>query len=128
MKEFPQPGLILADIGINLAVGALEIGVAHKGRTAVARTGDVNHVEIVFFDDPVQVSVDEILPGRRAPMSEQHVFDIFEFQRAFQQRVVVKINLADGEIIGGAPVGVHFLEKFRRQSFCFGFVHCSILF
>ncbi len=33
-------------------------------------------------------------------------------QRALQQRIVEKINLADREIIGGTPVGVNFLEQF----------------
>jgi len=48
-KEFPQPGLILADVGIDLAVSALEVSVAHDGRAAVPGPGDVNHVEVVFF-------------------------------------------------------------------------------
>src|SRR6202011_1654265 len=61
-KQLPQPGLILADVWIDLAVGALEISVGHDGRAAVPRAGDVNHVEVVFLDDPVQVRVNEILP------------------------------------------------------------------
>ena len=67
-KELPKPGLILADVRIDLAVSALEISVAHDGRAAVPGAGDVNHVEVVFLDDPVQVHVDEVLPGRRAPV------------------------------------------------------------
>ena len=68
-KELPQPGLILADIGIDLAVGALEVRVAHEGRAAVPGAGDVNHVKVVFVDDSVQVHVHEVLPGGRAPVS-----------------------------------------------------------
>jgi len=40
-----------------------------------------------------QMHVDEVLPGRRAPMSEQHVFDVRQHQRPLQQRIVVEIDL-----------------------------------
>src|ERR1700730_3188169 len=45
-KELPQPGLIRADVWIDLSVGALEISVGHDGRPAVPRAGEVNHVEV----------------------------------------------------------------------------------
>ena len=114
-EELLQPGLILADVGIDLAVRAFEIGVAHDRRAAVPGAGDVDHVEVVLLDDPVQVHVDEVLPGRRAPVSEQHVLHIRERQRPLQQRIVVEIDLADREIVGGAPVGVHLVEQFRGE-------------
>src|SRR5512135_1018943 len=79
-KELSKPGFILADVGIDLAVSALEVSVAHDGRAAVPGAGDVNHVEVVFFDDPVQVNVNEVLPGGRAPVSQQHVLHIRERQ------------------------------------------------
>ncbi len=109
-EEFPQPGLVLADIWINLAVGAFEIGVCHDGRPAVPGTGDVNHVEVVLLDDPVQVRVNEVLAGRGAPVSQQHVLHVRERQWPLQQRVVVKIDLTDRQVIGGPPVGVDFLK------------------
>src|SRR5271169_4807549 len=71
-KELPKAGLVLADIRIDLAVSALEISVANDGRTAVPRAGNVDHVEVVFFDDPVQVQVNEVLARGRAPVSQQH--------------------------------------------------------
>ena len=116
-KELPQPGLILADVGIDLAVGAFEIGVADDGRAAVPGAGDVDHVEVVLLDDPVQVRIDEVLPGRRAPVPQQHVLHIRERQRPLQQRVVVQINLADGQIVGGPPVGIHLAEQFRGRAY-----------
>ena len=115
-EELPQPGLILADVGIDLAVSALEIGVAHDGRAAVPGAGDVNHVEVVFLDDPVQVHVDEVLPGRRAPVPQQHVLHVRERQRPLQQRIVVKINLADRQIVGGAPVGVDLGARIAQRT------------
>ena len=90
LEELLQPGLILADVGIDLAVSAFEIRVANDGRAAVPGAGDVNHVEVVFLDDPVQVDVDEVLARRRAPVSQQHVLDVRERQRPLQQRIVVR--------------------------------------
>ena len=117
-KELPESGLILADIGIDLAVGALEVSIGYDGRASVPGAGDVNHVEVVFLDDPVQVHVNEVLPGGRAPVSEQHGLHIRERQRPFQQRIVVEINLAHRQIVGRAPVGVHFAEQFRGEGPC----------
>src|ERR1017187_11026185 len=72
-KELPQSGLILADVGIDFAVCPFKVSVAYHRRAAVAGAGDVNHVEVVFLNDPIQMHVNEVLPGSRAPMSQQHV-------------------------------------------------------
>jgi hypothetical protein len=113
LEEPLQPGLILADGGVDLAVGALEIGVADHGRTAVARAGNIDHVQVVLLDDPVQVRVDEVLPGGRAPVAEQHVLDVHGRQRPPQQGVVGKVDLADRQIVGGAPIGVDPAQQIR---------------
>ena len=89
--------------------------VATMAGAAVAGADDVNHVKVVGLDDAVEVDVNEIQAGRGAPMPEQTRLDVVDLERLFQQRVVVEINLADGEIIGGAPVGVHFLEEMGRE-------------
>src|SRR5208283_5012596 len=67
-EEPAQPRLILRDVGIDLAVRSLEIRVADDCRAAMPGSGDVNHVEVVFLDDAIQMHVDEVLPGRRAPV------------------------------------------------------------
>jgi hypothetical protein len=113
-----KAGFILADVGINFAVSAFKICIADDGGPAMPGAGNVNHVEVVFFNDPVQVRINEILPGRRAPMSEQHVLHIRECQRSLQQRVVVEIDLSNGQVIGGSPVGVDLLKQFCRKSVC----------
>src|SRR5271157_1628133 len=105
-KELAQAGLILADVRIDLAVSALQVRVPDHRRAAVSGAGDVNHVEVVLLDDPVQVCVDEVLSGGGAPVSQQHVLHIRQSQRPLQQRIVVEINLAYRQIVGGTPVGV----------------------
>ena len=42
----------------------------HQPRTAMTRANDINHVQIVFFDQPVQVHINEVEPGGSAPMPE----------------------------------------------------------
>ena len=66
-KELPQSGLVLADVGIDLAVSALKIGVTHDSGTAVPGAGDVYHIEVVFLNDAVQMDIDEVLPGGSCP-------------------------------------------------------------
>src|SRR4029077_6611803 len=59
------------------------------------------------------------MPGGRAPVSEQHSFHIRERQPPLQQRIVVKINLADRQVIGRSPIGINLVKQFRRE--CVGF-------
>jgi hypothetical protein len=54
----------------------------------------------------------------------QSLVHIRECQRPLQQRIVAEINLADRQIVGGAPVGIHLVEHLRGKSFS---LHGSIL-
>src|SRR5579872_3978603 len=114
-EELPQSGLILADVGIDLAVSAFEIRVAHYRRATVSRAGDVDHVEVVFLDDPVQMHVNEVLSGSRAPVSQQHVLHVRQRQRALQQRIVEQVDLPNRQVVRGAPVSVHPPQKIRGK-------------
>ena len=79
----------------------------------MAGAGDVEHVEVVLLDDPVQMDIDEVLAGRGAPMSQQARFDVVQFQRLAQHRIPAQINLPHTQIISRAPVGVHLAQFFR---------------
>jgi hypothetical protein len=72
----------------------------------VSRAGDEDRVEVARTDRAVHVRVDEVQPGRRPPVPEQPRLDVLDAQRLAQQRVRKQIDLADREIVGGAPVGV----------------------
>ena len=106
-EQLLQPRLVLADVRVDLAVGALQVGVADQRRAAVTRAGDVEHVQVEFLDDPVQVDVDEVLPRRRAPVPDHQRLHVRQLQRPFQQRVVVEVELADRQVVGGPPVRIH---------------------
>ena len=75
-EQLLQAGFILADVRIDLAVTAFEIGVGDHRGAAVAWAGNEDHVEVVFDDDPIEMRVDEVLTGRGAPVSEQHALHV----------------------------------------------------
>src|SRR6185503_13439536 len=58
------------------------------------------------LDDPVAVGVDEAEARRRAPVPEQAGLDVLGAQRLAQERVGLQIDLADGQVVRGAPVRV----------------------
>src|SRR6185437_8914964 len=60
-EELPETGFVLADVRIDLAVGALKVGMAHERRAAVTGTSDIEHIQVILLDDPVQVNINEIL-------------------------------------------------------------------
>ena len=105
-EEPLQPVLVLRNVGVDLAVRPLEIGVRHQPRAAVAGPGDVDHVEIELFDHPVQMDVDEVQARRRAPVAEEARLDVFFFERDLEQRIVEEVDLPDRQIVRRTPVGV----------------------
>jgi hypothetical protein len=58
LREEPlRAVLVRRDVRIDLAIGPFEIGIRDQSRTSMPRTGDVNHIEVVFFNQPIQVNV-----------------------------------------------------------------------
>src|SRR5579864_9765579 len=51
--------------------------------------------------------VGEIKSRRGAPVPEQPGLDVLGPEPFAQQRVLIQVNLAHGEVVGGPPVGVH---------------------
>ena len=106
---------ILLDVGVDLGVGAFKIGVRHDAGTAVSGTDDVDHVEVAFSDEAIPVDVEEVEAGGGAPVAEQARLDVVEGERTLKERIVFEVDLADGEVVGGAEVGVDFLELIGRE-------------
>jgi hypothetical protein len=61
----------------------------------VTRSRDKEDVQVLLFDQPIEMYVDEVKTGRRAPMAEQARLDMLDFERFPQQRVSQEIDLAD---------------------------------
>ncbi len=120
LEQLFHSGFVLGDVRINLTPCAFEVDVAHQRRAAVPGTGDVEHIQVILLDDPVQVHVDEVLTRHCTPVPDHQRLYVRQFQRLLQQRIVVQINLADRHIVGGAPIGIHLAEQFWSE--CVGFL------
>jgi hypothetical protein len=85
--------------------------------------GDVDHVEVVLLDHPIQVNVDEVQAWCRSPVAEEPGLDVFLCERLLKQRVVIEIDLADRQVVGGSPVRINQRPFFLGQRGC----HCYFL-
>ena len=121
-EQRPQAVLVLADRGVDLAVGAFQVHVGHQPRAAVSRPGHVQRIEPALLDHPVHVRVQQVQPRGRAPVAQQPRLDVLRLERLAQQRVVQQVDLPDGQVVGRAPVRVDQLQVLladglgRRQS------------
>jgi len=66
--------------GIALGVRSFEVAVRNDARTAMAGTDDVDHVQIIVFDQPVEMDIEEIQSCCRPPMTKQTGLDMFELE------------------------------------------------
>ena len=113
-EQFFHARRVLRYIRIDFAVAAFQISIRDHARAAVPWSGDEEHVEIEFVDQPIAMRINEIQAGRGAPMTQQARFDMTELQGFAQQRIIEQINLADGKIIGRAPIGIEVLQFVMR--------------
>jgi len=55
-------------------------------------------------DETVEMLVDEIDPGARAPVAEKAGLDVLGAERLLEKRVRPEIDLRGRQVVGGAPV------------------------
>ncbi len=107
LAEQPAQALgVRPDLRIDLAVGPLQVGVGDERRAAVPRPGDEHRGQVARADRAVHVRVQQVEARCRAPVAEQPGLDVVDGQRLAQQRVVAQVDLADRDVVGGAPVRV----------------------
>src|SRR5207245_1616889 len=82
----------------------LPVGVGNQAGRPLPGARNVNDVEIVLLDQPIEMNIDEIQPGCRAPVAQQSWLDVLELQRFAQQWIGIEVDLPYGEIIRRAPV------------------------
>ena len=96
LGEEPLHALFVGcNIRIHLAIGSLEIRIRDQPRASVPWACDVDHVQVMLLDQPVQVDIDEVQPRRGSPMAEEPRFDVLLGQGLLQQRVVIEVDLAN---------------------------------
>ena len=67
LEEALQPRQVLTLVRVDLGVGPLEVGLGQDRRRPVAGAGDVDRVQVVLLDQPVEVDVGERSGRRRSP-------------------------------------------------------------
>src|SRR5881394_3900527 len=105
-----HPFFVLCDVRIDLRVGSFHVSIGDDAGTAVARTYNVNHVEIPLLDRSIQMGIDEIQPRSGSPMTEQTGFNMFLLQRLFQQGIVIQVDLPHRKVVCRPPVGVDLVQ------------------
>ena len=110
----PFCGQLLGDMGADV-IQVEPPGVGDQTRTAVTGAGHVEHVEVTLSDHPVGVGVEQVQPRGGAPVAEQPRLDVLGQQRGAQQRVVHQVDLADRQVVRGAPRRVEQVQLGRRQ-------------
>src|SRR5439155_19012257 len=88
--------------------------------------------QVVGLDDAVEVDVDEVEARHRAPVAQQPGLHVPALERFLEQRVVEQVDLADGKVVRGPPVGVELLqlvlgERAVRGLLACGERHCVLL-
>src|SRR5579885_3679279 len=88
-KETAHAFHILRDLRVDLCVCPFKRDMREDCRTSMTWPREVDHIDIVILDKPVQVDIDEAQAGRCAPVSEQAGLDMFGAQWFSQQRVIL---------------------------------------
>jgi hypothetical protein len=116
LEELRHPSLILALVWVNLRVAALKVSWREDARCAVPGPRQEDGVQIILFDQPVQMDVSKAQPWTGAPVAEQPLFDVLQFQRFPQQWICAQIDHPRRQVIAGPPVGVDLVEFILGQS------------
>ena len=114
-EELLQAGLVVGDVGTDLTVGAVEKGLGGAGGATVTRAHQEDGVLLVVGDEAVHVAEEEVHARGGAPVADEAVLDVGAAEVAglagllvdevlLHERVGAQVDLADGEVVGGAPV------------------------
>ncbi len=120
-EELLQAGLVVRDVRADLTIGAVEQGLGGAGGAAVTRAHEEDGVLAVVGDEAVDVAKEEVHARGGAPVANEAVLDVGAAEVTLlagllvnevllHQRVGAKVDLADGEVVGGAPILLDALE------------------
>ena len=120
-EELLQAGLVIGDVGTNLTIGAVEQGLRGTGRAAVTGAHKEHSVLLVIGNQTVYMAKQKVHARSGAPVAHQTMLDVGAAKVAHlacllidkilaHQRIRAQVDLADGEIVGTAPILLHSLE------------------
>ena len=114
-EELLEAGLVIGDVGTDLAIGAVEQGLRGAGGSAVAGAHQEDRVLLVVGDEAVDVTKEEVDARRGAPVAHEAVLHVLAGEAVLHERVGAEVDLAHGEVVRGAPVAVNALELVLRD-------------
>jgi hypothetical protein len=109
LEEALHPRQVFALFRIDFGVCAFEIGLRKYGRRSVAGAADKDRIQVVLFNQPIEVDVSERLPGIRTPVAEQPRLEVLQSRRLAEQRIVLEVHHTQAEIEARPPVSVYFV-------------------
>src|SRR5215470_1848753 len=92
LEKPPQAFFVLAFVCVNFGVGTLQIDGSQNTRGAVPRSGQKNHVQVILFDEAIQVDVSKSQTGTCTPVSQKPIFDVLYLQRLFQEWIILQVD------------------------------------
>src|ERR1700724_2931401 len=95
---------------MHVGISAFQVCAGVERWASMPGPRDVDEVGPRLPNQPVQMHIDEILPGGCPPMSEEPRFDVFFLQWLLYQRVIQQIYLAHAQIVRRVPVAMDLIE------------------
>jgi hypothetical protein len=92
-EQLGQAGFVVADVAINLRIGALQPGVGNQCGAAMAGARYEQHPLVVPADGPVQVGIDKIQAGSGPPVAKEPGLGVFRTEGFTQQRIGPEVDL-----------------------------------
>src|SRR5215471_13466050 len=87
LEQFSNPFFILLHVCIKLAIGAFQVGVRDHGRPPVTGAANIDHVQVIFPDETVEMDINKVQSRTCTPMSRQPWFDVLELEWLAQQGI-----------------------------------------
>ena len=117
LEQALHPRQIFALVRIDLGIRAFEIRLGQDRRRPVPGAADIDRVQVVLLDQPVEVDVGEALAGIRPPMTEQPRLDVLQAQGLSQQGIGLQIQHPHAQIEAGPPIRVDLVQLVGTEWF-----------
>ena len=88
LEELLHALRILADVGIDLTVRAVQVVLSDNSIAAMTGSGDIDHIEIIFDNGSIEMGIDKVLPRTGAPVAHNGALQVLGAQGLPEQGVV----------------------------------------
>ena len=88
LEELLHSLRILADVGIDLTVRAVQVVLSDNSIAAMTGSGDIDHIEIILDNGSIEMGIDKVLPRTGAPVAHNGVLQVLGTQGLPEQGVV----------------------------------------